>query len=254
MLLLSSRQLLLHRMVEVGRNLWRSPGPTPPGQAEWPRASCPLPCPGSFWISPRLEILQPLWATCSRAQWCSTQPSLQAKEPQLSQTLLTGEMLQFLNSVWGWTLSSVTMSCTGDLRTGCNTLDVTSLTEGMDHPLQPPNTAKHIICARAHCWFMFNLVSTRISGSFSIKLHSNWVACRVFCCLGLSYWTREVFKMWNNHSQRTGGHTQHPTTVMVHMVPFQTEAFESLKFEINFFSEFINPSCNKSAFRTPTCL
>ena len=34
-----------------------------PAQAGTPRASCPGPCPDSFWISPAIGTPQPLWAT-----------------------------------------------------------------------------------------------------------------------------------------------------------------------------------------------
>ena len=57
-----------HIMVEVGRDLWRSPGPTPLAQAWPPRASFSGLCPHGFWISPRMEAPQPPWATCSSAQ------------------------------------------------------------------------------------------------------------------------------------------------------------------------------------------
>ena len=45
-----------------------------------PRASCPVPCPDVFWISPRMETLPPPWPTCASARlpsmgksvsWCS---------------------------------------------------------------------------------------------------------------------------------------------------------------------------------------
>ena len=38
--------------------------------------------------------------------------------------------------------------------------------------------------ARAHCWFMFNLVST--PRSFSIKLLSSWVTPSIYCAWGWS--------------------------------------------------------------------
>lgn len=51
-----------HRLVEVGRDIWRSSGPIPCSSmtiySPWPR-------PGSFWISPWLETPQCPWATCN---------------------------------------------------------------------------------------------------------------------------------------------------------------------------------------------
>lgn len=34
----------------------------PPAQARSPKASCPGPCPESFWAPPRMETAQPFWA------------------------------------------------------------------------------------------------------------------------------------------------------------------------------------------------
>ncbi|KAK4810782.1 hypothetical protein QYF61_008754, partial [Mycteria americana] len=41
------------------------------------------------------------------------------------------------------------------------------------------------LAARAHCWLMFNLVSTRTPRSFSARLLSSWVAPSIYWCLGL---------------------------------------------------------------------
>lgn len=40
----------------------------PPAQVGPPAAGCPGPCPDGFWLSPRREASQPLWATCVSAQ------------------------------------------------------------------------------------------------------------------------------------------------------------------------------------------
>lgn len=56
-----------NRLVEVGRDVWRSCGPTP-AQAESPRTHYPELCPGGSQISPGKETTQPPWATCSAAQ------------------------------------------------------------------------------------------------------------------------------------------------------------------------------------------
>ena len=40
--------------------------------------------------------------------------------------------------------------------------------------------------ARARCWLMFNLVSTRTPRSYSAKLLSSWMAHSTYCCVGLS--------------------------------------------------------------------
>lgn len=54
-----------HRMVEVGRNLWRLFGSSPSCQA-WPfRAVCPGKCPDDFWISAKMETAQTRWASVS---------------------------------------------------------------------------------------------------------------------------------------------------------------------------------------------
>lgn len=63
------------RGVEVGRDSWRSSGPTlggplvqPPAQAVPPRASCPGPCLDVFCISSRRVAPQPSSATCASAR------------------------------------------------------------------------------------------------------------------------------------------------------------------------------------------
>lgn len=52
-----------HRMAEIGKELWRWPG-----LARLPDAGCPGLSPDSFWVPPRMEIPQPRWAPCTRAQ------------------------------------------------------------------------------------------------------------------------------------------------------------------------------------------
>ena len=52
----------------------------------------------------------------------------------------------------------------------------------------PPNSAqdtKRFFDTRAHCWLMFNMVSTRTSSSFSAKLLSSWSAPSICWCMGL---------------------------------------------------------------------
>jgi len=61
-----------HRIVEVGKHLWRSPSPTPLLKAASATTGCPGPCPGVFWISSAMAMPQPLRATSSTV-W---QPSL----------------------------------------------------------------------------------------------------------------------------------------------------------------------------------
>lgn len=53
-----------HRMVDVGRCVWRSSGPTP-AQTGLPKAGCVRPCPGDIWIYQRRDTPQPHWATCA---------------------------------------------------------------------------------------------------------------------------------------------------------------------------------------------
>lgn len=62
----------IHRMVEVVWDLEviRSNLTV---QAGSPRAGCPGPCPGGIWISPRMESLQPLRATCQCPAACTTE-------------------------------------------------------------------------------------------------------------------------------------------------------------------------------------
>lgn len=48
-----------------GRDLLRSLNPTHPDQVQPPKAICPGLCPDGFWIFPKMETLQPFWATWS---------------------------------------------------------------------------------------------------------------------------------------------------------------------------------------------
>lgn len=65
--LLNTRNWILqnHRMTEVWRDLWRSPGLTP-APAGTPRARCSGPGPGSLWKSPRRGLYS-LWTACASA-------------------------------------------------------------------------------------------------------------------------------------------------------------------------------------------
>lgn len=65
--LLNTRNWILqnHRMTEVWRDLWRSPGLTP-APAGTPRARCSGPGPGSLWRSPRRGLYS-LWTACASA-------------------------------------------------------------------------------------------------------------------------------------------------------------------------------------------
>lgn len=44
-----------HRIVEVGRHLWRSSDPKPCSKARSSREGCSEPCPVEFWTTPRRE-------------------------------------------------------------------------------------------------------------------------------------------------------------------------------------------------------
>lgn len=56
--------------VEVGSYFWRSTAPKPLLNTGPPRASCPGPCPDSFWVSPGIETPQPFGAICASALLC----------------------------------------------------------------------------------------------------------------------------------------------------------------------------------------
>lgn len=56
-----------HRMVELGRDLWRSCNTTLLLKEGSPRAGCTGLHPGGFWKSRGNETAQPLWAVCSSA-------------------------------------------------------------------------------------------------------------------------------------------------------------------------------------------
>ena len=63
-----------HRMVEVVSYLCKSACPTALLKQGHLQSSAP--CPNNFWISPRRETPQPLWATCDSAQSPSQQKSV----------------------------------------------------------------------------------------------------------------------------------------------------------------------------------
>lgn len=88
--------------VEAGRELWRSPGPTC-AQAGSPRAGCPRPSPGEFWVSaqsgamrskPGQEVGRAGWP--GRAEGPSAARHLQLAVPCSHPpcTLLVGQFLQ----------------------------------------------------------------------------------------------------------------------------------------------------------------
>jgi len=68
-----------HEMAEVGRDLKRLPSPIPQLQVTHPtpaRVGCSGPCPDGFWLSPRLETSEPIWALSSRTQFLLQQISI----------------------------------------------------------------------------------------------------------------------------------------------------------------------------------
>lgn len=62
-----------HRVVDVGKPLQEVILSSSPAQPGSPRAGCPEPYWASFWISPKMEALQPLQATCSSAHVIAAQ-------------------------------------------------------------------------------------------------------------------------------------------------------------------------------------
>ena len=59
------KRLEIHRIVEVGKYLWRPFSPQPSAKAELARAGCLGPRPVGSWIPPRMETAQPLSAASS---------------------------------------------------------------------------------------------------------------------------------------------------------------------------------------------
>jgi len=66
---LFKQELMNHRMVCVGRDLWKSSSPTalPRAGTSSTRAGCSKPCPTWPWTLPPMEHLQLLWTTCAKA-------------------------------------------------------------------------------------------------------------------------------------------------------------------------------------------
>lgn len=55
-----------HRIIGVGRDIWRSPSPTPP-QSRFPTIGWTEKHPDEIWISPEKETLPPLWEACPKS-------------------------------------------------------------------------------------------------------------------------------------------------------------------------------------------
>lgn len=69
-----------------------------PVQAASPRTGCPGLCPDSFWISPRIETLQPSWTACTRAQ----SPAEQKMSPYVQTEPPVFQVLPITSSVTGY--------------------------------------------------------------------------------------------------------------------------------------------------------
>ena len=98
---------------------------------------------------------------------------------------------------------SISLSCTGEPRTGLSTPYVLHLLYSSTPPvpsrrgnitsfdlltvlfLTLPNMLLVFCATRVHCLLTFDYMSTRIPRSFSAQLVSSWLASSMYCCLGL---------------------------------------------------------------------